>query len=71
MSPCVLSMHEQMIIILQDEAFDIHIWDLAIPHETLCIMKFMTQIYRDGMNYAYNHFCTFNSLVLVKGNCSA
>lgn len=34
MSPCVLSMYEQMIIILQDEAFDIHIWDLAIPHET-------------------------------------
>ena len=35
MSPCVLSMHGQMIIILQDETFDIHIWDLAIPHETL------------------------------------
>lgn len=36
MSLCVLSMHEQMVIILQDRACDIRIWDLDIPHETLC-----------------------------------
>lgn len=38
-SPCLLSMHEQMIIILQDRAFDIHIWDLDIPYETLWYSK--------------------------------